>query len=107
MAFKVENPEQELQKAAEAEKHRRSAFNKFGKVLNKMQSVTKYMTTKKKDKEPDEKFKSPPTSGRHTRSQSQDEGAESTSPQAKLEQEDAFDLLNKAAEVFKEQTVRK
>ncbi|KAH9523960.1 hypothetical protein Btru_047658 [Bulinus truncatus] len=105
--FKEVQPESDPPKMtdADAEKIRKSAFNKLGKVLNKMQSVTKYMTSKKKDKEGDEKCKSPPLSGRHTRSQSEDEGGEGAD--GKQSNEDAFELLNKAAEVFKQQTVRK
>ncbi|KAK0041800.1 microtubule-associated protein futsch isoform X2, partial [Biomphalaria pfeifferi] len=104
--FKDVQPEVDAHRTAEdSEKLRKSAFNKFGKVLNKMQSVTKYMTTKKKDKDGEDKLKSPPLSGRHTRSQSEDEGGEGSD--GRRENEDAFELLNKAAEVFKAQTVKK
>ncbi|RUS81832.1 hypothetical protein EGW08_010424, partial [Elysia chlorotica] len=99
-------------------------LNKFGRVLNKMQSVTKYMTKKKTlDEEP----KSPPVKmkmGRRSRTVSQNEGddvsSEVTAGSAqqqtgdqtetaegggdKKEEPDPFELLSKAAEVFKSQT---
>ena len=102
-------------------------FNKFGRVLNKMQSVTKYMTKKKTF---DEAPKSPPAKlkmGRRSRTVSQNESddvsSEVTAGSAqqqkdnqtqasddggeKKEETDPFELLSKAAEVFKAQTVNK
>ncbi|GFR62233.1 hypothetical protein ElyMa_000125300 [Elysia marginata] len=103
-------------------------FNKLGRVLNKMQSVTKYMSKKKTI---DEAPKSPPAKkklGRRSRTTSQndnedvtpepstasvqhhqkeDENQTSEETAEKKDEADPFELLTKAAEVFKAQTVNK
>lgn len=116
MEFKKDNPEQDVQSPEDFDdsKQRGLAFTKFGKVLNKMQSVTKYMTKKKAEegsKDMEEKWRaSVSQSGRQRKSYSQDDGAIQESLDVKKdkeESEDAFDLLSKAADVFKEQAVKK
>ncbi|GFN99962.1 hypothetical protein PoB_002646800 [Plakobranchus ocellatus] len=100
-------------------------FNKLGRVLNKMQSVTKYMSKKKGEE--DSKPPSMSKKGRRSRTNSQNESEEisvevtaGTSQQIndsqsqaeggdseRKEETDPFELLSKAADVFKSQTIKK
>ena len=102
-------------------------FNKIGRVLNKMQSVTKYMSKKKTLEEAQKSPTARMKLGRRSRTTSQNENDElssevtagSSQPSkgdqgqgnedsaATKEETDPFELLSKAAEVFKAQTINK
>ncbi|XP_035826660.1 microtubule-associated protein futsch isoform X2 [Aplysia californica] len=92
------------------------AFTKFGKVLKKMQTVTKYMSKPKGDLQKEgatDNVREAPESRRGSvfrpRAHSQDHTflTERSQTAPESDPDNAFDLLSKAAEVFKEQTVKK